>query len=153
MSNLAERLQATDTYRIILSGAPPACLSANNRRKGNVWQQRAATEAEKEAAQWQICEQWPHGLMDQPIDLSVVIGWPKGRKGRLPDVDQLGSFVKPLIDALEGLVIVNDNQIQRVTFQQVRLDAAGAVHYPDGVVMLDLSEHVPDGSALERLSE
>ena len=139
-------------YRIILAGAPPASLSANARRRSNYWEQREATRTALEAAQWQIRQQWAHGLMDTAMSLHVLIGWPRGKKGTLPDCNQLASYVKPHIDALEGLVLVNDAQIQQATFEQTRLDAAAAVHYPDGVVMLDLSEYAPDTTALERLT-
>lgn len=127
------------TIRLIIPSAPVAALSANNRRRGNVWEQRKATAEALEFAQWTIREQYDGPVLPGPFALSLRILWPSGRKGRLPDVDQLGSFCKPVIDALQGIVLADDRQVQRVTFSQERLDkAATQTHYPNGAIVMDL---------------
>lgn len=44
------------------------------------------------------------------------------------------------VSALEGSLFVNDDQIQRVSYEQTRLDRATTDSlYPDGAVILDFS--------------
>lgn len=127
------------TSRIIIPYAPPAALSVNNRRRGNVWAQRAATEQVLWHALPAVREQWPGDMLTGPLSLTVTVLWPCGRKGKLPDTDTLGSFTKPYVDALEHVAIDNDSQIERVTFTQQRLDRSTTeTRYPDGAVVLDL---------------
>jgi Holliday junction resolvase RusA-like endonuclease len=123
-------------YPVVLTirQAPDVRLSANARRRGNYWEQRAVTSVEKAGAIYELNDQWPSDPLDGDLSLLVRIIWPRGKGGRLPDVDQLGSYVKPHIDALEGLVVHNDDQFRRVAFEQQRADDITARYYPAGCV-------------------
>jgi hypothetical protein len=132
------------TWRLILPTAPDVRLSSNARRRGNVWEQREATEQAYLVAKLSITDQWFDGpRLLIALEARILVGWPKGKRGRLPDVDSLSPCIKPFIDALQGRVILNDNQLGRVSYEQTRLDAAATAIYPHGVTVIDLDVYEP----------
>lgn len=94
--------------------SPPLALSPNARRRGNVWEQRTATEELRKAA-------WAHalndhailvGLIASPVDVHEHIVWPKGQ--RLFDPDGLSSMCKAALDGIVDAGLIAGDSAKHV---------------------------------------
>ncbi len=124
------------TDRLIIPGVPSPALSSNSRSRGNKWTEREATASERAFAAVHARELWiGRPMLTGPLEAVVTLWWPSGR--RRYDVDSLASLCKPYLDGLQGIVMENDSQIQRITYQQGRLDMVGKIDTPQGRTVID----------------
>jgi Holliday junction resolvase RusA-like endonuclease len=139
--------ETTYPYILTIRQAPDARLSANKRSKrGGYYGREDATKTQRKDAGYEFQDQWIADPLSGELSLLVRVIWPRGKRGKLPDVDGLGSYVKPLLDAMQGIVVVNDDQFRRVAFEQQRADAVTARYYPQGCVqfVIETWREVPD---------
>ena len=131
------------TVTVIVPMAPPAALSPNNRRRGNVWAQREATDTLRQAA-WAaatkrinfeinapLFHRWLPG--DSPHSTFVIhehVIWPKS-KGVLPDPDALPTYCKAALDGIVDAGIIPSDSAKHVVSvtatQEKGTDAQGCI--------------------------
>ena len=131
-------MNTTDTARevvITIPMAPPAELSPNARRRGNVWAQRSATETLREAARYsasghEACMYANGEPKYQRCTIHEHVIWPKS-KGVLPDPDALPTYCKAALDGIvDAGIIAGDSakHVASVTASQEKgTDAQGSI--------------------------
>ena len=132
------------TVTITVPMAPPAALSPNARRRGNVWAQREATETLRQAA-WAEAQNYRTtpsialgpGLRKVfpmlPFDHVAIhehVIWPKSR-GVLPDPDALPTYCKAALDGIVDAGIIASDSAKHVVSvtasQEKGTDAQGSI--------------------------
>lgn len=109
MSDLAKVLPLQRSYEITvpLSELPPSMNARLHfrRRASKVANARAITALYAREARQKARVHQPF----QRADVAVTVTWPSSRKGPLPDADNTASSVKPLLDSLVGIWLVDDS--------------------------------------------
>lgn len=130
--------------RIIVPMAPDPALSPNTQVH---WGTKARRAKEARVAAWAAGVESRNGwhTIDGSVTVKAIICWPKGRKRM--DQDNAIACLKPYLDGLtDALVWGDDKQVVSVDVEQVswgETDKAARMHYPAGVVMIDVE--VSDG--------
>lgn len=125
-------------YRVVIPGVPDPELSPNARvdrrvraRKVKQW---------RETAGWAAKAAAPERPLAGPLAVTVTICW-AGKRGRLPDADNVLAMCKPVLDGLtDAHVWHDDSQIDRLSVVQEHLDKDTRAHYPNGCIVIDIEE-------------
>ena len=120
-------------HRLILSGVPDRKLSPNNRRRMHWASEARLTSQVRDEFGWLLRDHYQGEITASPVQLTVSVIWPRGT--RLGDVDALAAMCKPVLDALQGVVYVDDKQVTSVRYSQARDDTGT---WPDGCTVIDV---------------
>lgn len=109
------------TFEFVVPG-PAVSLRASRKsaRRYQAWIVTVRSAAQKE---------WPAG--QRPSDRAVEVAISTYFTNSPPDVDNI---IKPILDALNGLVYEDDEQVYRVTSQKISLSAKGRGDDPNPLV-------------------
>jgi len=105
---------------------PPVSHQTSNRERLRLWKAKVRSAADVA---------WNHP--DSPESDSVTFSVTYYHEGMTPDVNNI---IKPIQDALEGLVYINDKQIADTRSQKRSLDGSYRIRGASSVLLMGFSE-------------